>query len=75
MQVVSVVRATESSFQVRWIERSYEGGAVKDTRRMTGLFSTVVKPPRTAEMIAKNPLGIYVHAFNWTADLAQEKTE
>ncbi|HEY7645484.1 MAG TPA: conjugal transfer protein TrbF [Hyphomicrobiales bacterium] len=75
VQVVSVVRATESSFQVRWIERSYEGGAVKDTRRMTGLFSTVVKPPRTAEMIAKNPLGIYVHAFNWTADLAQEKTE
>jgi type IV secretion system protein VirB5 len=27
VQVVSVVRATDSSFQVRWIERSYEGGA------------------------------------------------
>jgi type IV secretion system protein TrbF len=75
VQVVSVVRATESSFQVRWIERSYEGGAVKDTTRMTGLFSTVVKPPRTPELIAKNPLGIYVHAFNWTPELTQEKPE
>ena len=75
VQVVSVVRATESSFQVRWIERSYEGGAVKDTRRMTGLFSMVVKAPRTPELISKNPLGIYVHAFNWTPELAQEKPE
>jgi type IV secretion system protein VirB5 len=75
VQVVSVVRATETSFQVRWIERSYEGGAVKDTKRMTGLFTIVVKPPATPELIAKNPLGIYVHAFNWTPDLAQEKPE
>jgi type IV secretion system protein VirB5 len=70
VQVVSVVRATESSFQVRWIERSYEGGAVKETKRMTGLFSIVVKTPNTPELIAKNPLGIYVHAFNWTPELA-----
>jgi type IV secretion system protein VirB5 len=75
VQVVSVVRATETSFQVRWIERRYEGGAVKDTRRMTGLFTIVVKTPDTPELIAKNPLGIYVHAFNWTPELAQEKAE
>jgi type IV secretion system protein VirB5 len=73
VEVVSVVRATESSFQVRWIERRYEGGAVKDTRRMTGLFSIVVKTPDTPELIAKNPLGIYVHAFNWTPELASEE--
>ena len=75
VQIVSVVRATENSYQVRWIERSYEGGTVKDTRRMTGLFTIVVKTPTTPERIAKNPLGIYVHAFNWTPDLAQEKPE
>lgn len=73
VQVVSVVRATESSFQVRWIERSYEGGVVKDTKRMTGLFTIVVKTPTTPELIAKNPLGIYVHAFNWTPELSSEE--
>ena len=75
VQVVSVVRATDSSFQVRWIERSYEGGAVKNTKRMTGLFSIVAKTPTTPELIAKNPLGIYVHAFNWTPELGEEKPE
>ena len=75
VQVVSVVRATETSFQVRWIERSYEGGAVKGTKRMTGLFTIVVKTPDTPELIAKNPLGIYVHAFNWTPELGEEKPE
>jgi len=40
-----------------------------DTRRLTGLFSIVITPPRTVERIAKNPLGIYVHAFNWSQDV------
>jgi type IV secretory pathway TrbF-like protein len=29
----------------------------------------VITPPRTAERVAKNPLGIYVHAFNWSQDV------
>jgi type IV secretion system protein TrbF len=69
VEVTSVVRASESSFQVRWLERSFEGGALKDTKRLTGLFSIVIAPPRTAEQVAKNPLGIYVHAFNWSQDV------
>lgn len=40
-----------------------------DTKRLTGLFSIVITPPRTAERVAKNPLGIYVHTFNWSQDV------
>jgi type IV secretion system protein VirB5 len=69
VEVGSVVRASESSFQVRWLERSFEGGALKETKYLTGLFSVVITPPRTAEQAAKNPLGIYVHAFNWSQDV------
>jgi type IV secretion system protein VirB5 len=69
VEVTSVVRASQSSFQVRWLERSFEGGALKDTKHLTGLFSMVITPPRTAERVAKNPLGIYVHAFNWSQDV------
>jgi type IV secretion system protein VirB5 len=60
VEVTSVVRASESSFQVRWLERTFEGGAYKDTKFLTGLFSVLITPPRTAEQVAKNPLGIYV---------------
>ena len=69
VEVTSVVRASDSSFQVRWLERVFEGGATKETRALTGIFSLVLSPPRTAETIRKNPLGIYVHAFNWSSDL------
>jgi type IV secretory pathway TrbF-like protein/type IV secretory pathway VirB9-like protein len=42
VEVASVVRASESSFQVRWQEQTFEGGALKDTKRLTGLFSVVI---------------------------------
>ena len=69
VEVASVVRASESSFQVRWVERTFEGGALKDTKRLTGLFSLILTPPRTVEAVRKNPLGIYVHTFNWSQDV------
>jgi len=69
VEVASVVRASESSFQVRWLERIFEGGALKETKRLTGLFSIVITPPRTLEAVRKNPLGIYVHTFNWSQDV------
>jgi type IV secretion system protein VirB5 len=68
VEITSVVRASDSSFQVRWLERSFEGGALKDTKWLTGLFSLVISPPRTADAVRKNPLGIYVHSFNWSQD-------
>ena len=64
-----MVRGSEGSFQVRWLERTFEGGAYKDTKFITGLFSIVITPPRTAEQVARNPLGIYVHAFSWSQDV------
>ena len=69
-EISSVVRATDASFQVRWIERVFEGGALKDTRRLTGLFSIIITPPKTVEAVRKNPLGIYVHTFNWSQDVS-----
>jgi type IV secretion system protein VirB5 len=69
VDVTSVVRASDTSFQVRWLERTFEGGALRGTKRLTGLFSIVITPPRTVDAVRKNPLGIYVHAFNWSQDV------
>jgi type IV secretion system protein TrbF len=69
VEVTSVVRASDTSFQVRWLERVFDNGTPKESRAMTGLFSTVLSPPRSADVIRKNPLGIYIHAFNWAPDL------
>ncbi len=70
VEVTNVVRASASSFQVRWLERTFEGGALKETKRRTGLVSIISTPPKTAEAVRKNPLGIYVHSFNWSQDVS-----
>lgn len=67
--VTSVVRASDSSFQVKWSERSWERGSLVRTEHWTGLFSIVVRQPRDVETLRKNPLGIYVHGLDWSREL------
>lgn len=67
--VVSVVRVSERSFQTRWIEKTYASGSLSKTVPYTGLFTVVHTPPRDAETLRANPLGLYVHSLNWTEDL------
>ena len=69
VEVASVVRASDTSFQIRWLERTYLNGSLSRTDRWTGVFSIVIEPPRDVETLRKNPLGIYVHGLNWSRDL------
>ena len=65
VEVTSVVRASDRSFQIRWIERKYVNGSPSAAERWTGIASIVVQPPRTEEKLRKNPLGIFVDSLNW----------
>jgi len=69
VQVTSVVRATDFSFQVKWIEQTYKQGGLASTEHWTALLTVVTKTPRTAEVLRKNPLGIYVNALAWSREL------
>ena len=69
VQVTSVVRASDSSFQVKWSEDSYERGSRVGTTRWTAILTTIIQPPRTAELLRKNPLGLYVTGIAWSREL------
>ena len=69
VQVTSVVRASDRSFQVKWIETAFERGALAGSSRWTAILTTVSKPPTDAETLRKNPLGIYVDAIDWSREL------
>ena len=69
VEVTSVVRASDSSFQVRWIERSYVNGSPAAVERWTAVLSIVLQPPRTEVRLRKNPLGIYVNGLSWSREL------
>ena len=70
VEVTSVVRASDDSFEVRWTEKTYTNGQFERQERFTAHITIVLSPPRTAEAIHKNPLGIYVHGINWSKDLS-----
>ncbi|WP_110958426.1 conjugal transfer protein TrbF [Acidovorax sp. ST3] len=69
VQVNSVVRASDTSFQVRWTERRYVNGEAAGLDRWTAVLSIVLQAPRTEERLRKNPLGIYVNGLSWSREL------
>ncbi|WP_443019663.1 MULTISPECIES: conjugal transfer protein TrbF [Sphingomonas] len=71
VDVSSVIRASPDSFRVAWTERRYQDGSLAETSRWTAILTVVVQPPRDAEALRKNPLGIYVNAINWSKELGQ----
>ncbi|MNM41435.1 VirB8 protein [compost metagenome] len=69
VQITSVVRASDSSFNVRWTEQRYVNGAPAGTERWNAVLSTVLQSPRTEQRLRKNPLGIYVNGLSWSREL------
>ncbi|MFC3323565.1 conjugal transfer protein TrbF [Mesorhizobium cantuariense] len=71
VDVSSVIRASPVSFRIGWVERRYQDGSLASTERWSAILTIVVQPPRDADALRKNPLGIYVNAINWSKELGQ----
>ena len=69
VEVASVIRASNDSFRVAWIERRYEDASLAATERWTAILTIVLETPHDADRLLKNPLGVYVHAINWSKEL------
>lgn len=69
VEVTSVVRASDRSFQVRWTETAYDRGNLSGRSRWTAILSVVVRPPSSADALRRNPLGILVNAIDWSREL------
>ena len=69
VQVTSVVRASDRSFQVKWTEMAYDRGAQSGVSHWTAILTIVTRPPSSADVLRKNPLGIYVDAIDWSREL------
>ena len=69
VDVNSIVRSSDDSFEVRWREKSFRGGAHLTTQTFTASLSIITIPPTDAETLHRNPLGLYVHGLHWSKDL------
>ncbi|MGX1787096.1 conjugal transfer protein TrbF [Bosea sp. NPDC055332] len=71
VEVSSVIRASADSFRVAWTERHYENGQLSTTERWTAILTIVIQPPRDADRLKANPLGLYVNAISWSREMSQ----
>ncbi|GAA0309815.1 conjugal transfer protein TrbF [Sphingomonas oligophenolica] len=69
VQVTSVVRASDQSFQVKWTETAFDRGAQTGVSHWTGILTVKIKPPASADTLRRNPLGVYVDAIDWSREL------
>jgi len=66
--ITSVVRASPSSFRLAWTEQRYGDGQLVATERWTAILTIAVRPPRSAEALRTNPLGVFVSAIAWSKE-------
>jgi hypothetical protein len=69
VDISSVIRASNDSFHVASTERRYENASPAATERWTAILTVVFDTPHAAERLRKNPLGVFVHAINWSKEL------
>ncbi|SEH15009.1 type IV secretion system protein VirB5 [Sphingopyxis sp. YR583] len=73
VDVRQVVRASSDSFRIAWDERRYVRGQLAHTAHWSAILTFVVRTPADAKTLSRNPLGLYVHAINWSQDLGEEE--
>ncbi|MGH7022275.1 MAG: conjugal transfer protein TrbF [Caulobacteraceae bacterium] len=69
VEISSVIRASDNSFRVEWVERRYVDQALATTERWSAILTIVLQPASDADRLRKNPLGVYVHALDWSKEL------
>jgi type IV secretion system protein TrbF len=68
VEISSVIRASNESFRIAWIERRYENASLAATEHWTAILTIVIDTPHDAERLRKNPLGVFIHAINWSKE-------
>jgi type IV secretion system protein TrbF len=74
VEVTSVVRASGSSFQVKWTEQTYRQDSLVSKENWTAILTITIKPPRTEEVLRENPLGLYVEGISWSREFDPSTT-
>jgi type IV secretion system protein VirB5 len=69
VEILSVLRQTEETWEIDWVETNWNRQGVQEGRnRMRGILTMYIVPPTSApteDEIRMNPLGLYVRDFPW----------
>lgn len=68
IHIRSVIQRSDHAWEVSWIERATNETGVDDVAVYSGVFSTALRTPHTADEIATNPLGLLITDFSWSRE-------
>ena len=68
-EVRSVVRRSDTVFDVRWHETRWADGRVADQGDYTASLTIEILPPQTEADVFANPLGVFITNVAWSRDL------
>jgi type IV secretory pathway TrbF-like protein len=69
VEVTSVVRASDRSFEIKWVESDFDRGQRTGLAHWSAFVTVQIKPPVNADILRRNPLGLYVEAIDWSREL------
>jgi type IV secretory pathway TrbF-like protein len=64
-----IIPLSQDSWQIRWNEDVYTNGALKESYKMSGVFTVEFGTPKDEKELLTNPLGIYIKDFSWSREL------
>ena len=70
VDVTSVVRASDRSFRIAWVEHPYADGSPLPSDSWSAILTVVIQTPQTEAWLRQNPLGIYIDAISWAQELS-----
>lgn len=68
--IASVIRVSQTTFQVKWREQAYIRGAPDTVTRWTAILTVQQSLPKREDVLRQNPLGLYVTDLAWSQDYA-----
>lgn len=70
IEVNNIVALSSHTYQIDWTEyeRDRKGREI-ETRRFRGIATVTLTVPQDEATIRLNPIGLYIHDFDWTAQL------
>ncbi|MBL8550510.1 MAG: conjugal transfer protein TrbF [Hyphomonadaceae bacterium] len=68
VHVRSIIARSDHAWEVSWTERATNETGSGDAQVYTGVFTVTTRPPRNADEIAANPLGLLISDFSWSRE-------
>lgn len=66
IHIRSIIARSNNAWEVTWVERATNATGTTDPEIYSGVFTVTTRPPRNADEIAKNPLGLLISDFSWS---------